>query len=111
MQGDYKNEELFVDLDIPTINNKLKNVSIPFFNAVNGFNVNNTHNMRLHNTIDFSRINRFNGELSRQYPATLPQLLATNNKNKFSLINIDIIDDLASIVKYVDGKSIVDKDN
>ena len=81
----------------------LVKISIPFFNAENAFNTNNTHRLILHkdhNDIDTQNLRE---NLRLVFPV-VPQQIRTLNPNKFSLVKIDVLSGLTSLVKYNMGK-------
>lgn len=86
----------------------LVKISVPFFNADNAFNANNSHSMILHKDHNEIDTRNLKDKLSQVFNV-VPQQIRTLNPNKFSLVKIDVIPDFTSLVKYNMAKKRNDK--
>ncbi len=77
----------------------LVKISVPFFNADNAFITNNSHRLILHKDHNEIDTQNLKNNLRQVFPV-VPQQIRTLNPNKFSLVKIDVLPDLTSLVKY-----------
>ena len=60
--------------------------------------------MILHNNFDVEEVTNFSNKLGNLFTAAIPPMINTMNNHKFTIIKVDIINDLSHIVKYNIGK-------
>lgn len=100
LSGAYNNLNLFDSLDFNHTLEKLKNLEKPFFNAVNDY-VTNSHHLQYYAKSEVeSQEEEFNKKVKDCYPAAAPVYIKSKSKNKFALISIEVIKNLAYIAKY-----------
>ena len=99
----YDQLEIFEKVDSTEDIADLETTSIPFFNADNSYPVNNSHCLMLHHKAKEVDSISLKDNLKKVF-SVVPQQIDTLNPNKFSLLKIDLIPDLSSLVKYNMGK-------
>jgi len=100
----YDDLMLLKEVDIQKDVTSLVKISVPFFNADNSFEVNNSHTLVIHHKSSEANLHNLKSKLKKVFPI-VPQQIDTLNPNKFSLLKIDVIPNLNCLVKYNMGKN------